>query len=197
MAKTTHYPSFDVLNQADHWDPHTRKIVHSRLIREHGYRFLTLPEAEVLRVMCALLAGDNRGEIIQYVLSHIDHKLHANIGEGERLPHLPEEPALVRSGAAAMDQTALLRYQLPYHQLKPEEQRVMLLELGEGLLKPNHVWPVPQQAFFTKMLLLTLDAYYSHPTVWSEMGYGGPAYPRGYIRTGIGQLDPWEAKRET
>ncbi|WP_369127188.1 hypothetical protein [Paenibacillus antri] len=40
---------------------------------------------------------------------------------------------------------------------------------------------------------MTLEAYYSHPAVWSEIGYGGPAYPRGYVRTQLGQLDPWEA----
>ncbi|KQX56587.1 hypothetical protein ASD40_04085 [Paenibacillus sp. Root444D2] len=30
--------------------------------------------------------------------------------------------------------------------------------------------------------------------VWSEIGYAGPAYPRGYVRTQLGQLDPWEAQ---
>lgn len=37
---------------------------------------------------------------------------------------------------------------------------------------------------------------YPHPRVWSEIGYAGPAYPRGYVRTQLGQLDPWEAKAE-
>jgi len=32
--------------------------------------------------------------------------------------------------------------------------------------------------------------------VWSEMGYGGPAYPRGYYRIEAGVTDPWEAKAE-
>ena len=31
-----------------------------------------------------------------------------------------------------------------------------------------------------------LGAFYSHPWAWNEIGFGGPAYPRGYIRMGVG-----------
>jgi hypothetical protein len=37
-----------------------------------------------------------------------------------------------------------------------------------------------------------LAAFYSHPWAWNEIGYGGPAYPRGFARLGIGQNEPWE-----
>jgi hypothetical protein len=37
-----------------------------------------------------------------------------------------------------------------------------------------------------------LSAFYSHPWAWSEIGFGGPAYPRGYARMGIGQRESWE-----
>ena len=36
-------------------------------------------------------------------------------------------------------------------------------------------------------------AYYAHPTAWSEIGWGGPASPRGYVRLDIDERDPWEA----
>ncbi len=29
-----------------------------------------------------------------------------------------------------------------------------------------------------------LSEFYSHPWAWNEIGYGGPAYPRGYMRLG-------------
>jgi len=29
-----------------------------------------------------------------------------------------------------------------------------------------------------------LAAFYSHPWAWNEIGFGGPAYPRGYMRLG-------------
>ncbi len=31
-----------------------------------------------------------------------------------------------------------------------------------------------------------LSAFYSHPWAWNEIGFGGPAYPRGYARLGVG-----------
>jgi hypothetical protein len=38
--------------------------------------------------------------------------------------------------------------------------------------------------------------FYAHPWAWNEIGFGGPAYPRGYIRLGIGHREPWEAPPE-
>ena len=37
-----------------------------------------------------------------------------------------------------------------------------------------------------------LSAFYSHPWAWNEIGFGGPAYPRGYSRMGVGQRESWE-----
>ena len=32
-----------------------------------------------------------------------------------------------------------------------------------------------------------------HPTAWNEIGFGGPASPRGYVRMDFDRRDPWEA----
>jgi hypothetical protein len=37
-----------------------------------------------------------------------------------------------------------------------------------------------------------VTAYYSHPWAWDEIGFGGPAYPRGYMRIENGLPEPWE-----
>ncbi len=42
---------------------------------------------------------------------------------------------------------------------------------------------------------VTLACFYSHPWAWNEIGFGGPAYPRGYSRFGSPELQP--AERET
>jgi hypothetical protein len=39
---------------------------------------------------------------------------------------------------------------------------------------------------------MLLAAFYSHPWAWNEIGFGGPAYPRGYARLGVGQRETWE-----
>jgi hypothetical protein len=35
-------------------------------------------------------------------------------------------------------------------------------------------------------------AFYAHPYAWNEIGFGGPAYPRGYKNLGIDRREPWE-----
>ena len=36
---------------------------------------------------------------------------------------------------------------------------------------------------FTVVMRAVLAAFCSHPWAWNEIGFGGPAYPRGYMRT--------------
>ena len=43
-----------------------------------------------------------------------------------------------------------------------------------------------------------LAGFYSHPWAWNEIGFGGPAYPRGYMRTGpTSVLEPFETPGAT
>ena len=39
---------------------------------------------------------------------------------------------------------------------------------------------------WTVVMRAVLSAFYSHPWAWNEIGFGGPAYPRGYMRLGRG-----------
>jgi hypothetical protein len=41
-----------------------------------------------------------------------------------------------------------------------------------------------------------LSEFYSHPWAWNEIGFGGPAYPRGYMRLQPGKpgREPYEAE---
>jgi hypothetical protein len=193
--KQSAYPTYDVMEQQEHWDDHTRSIVNARLEREHGYRFLTAEEAETLRAWCPLLVDDTRGDIIQYVLCHIDETLHQAKGEGQRKAGVPPERQLLRSGLKAMEEAAMQAHGRSFFHLDEETRKKLLSDLSEASAEPVSAWlGVPQKELFAKVLEMTVESYYSHPTVWSEIGYGGPAYPRGYVRTGIGQLDPWEAK---
>ena len=43
---------------------------------------------------------------------------------------------------------------------------------------------------------MILAAFYSHPWAWNEIGFGGPAYPQGYMRLGpVSTLEPHERAR--
>lgn len=196
MNKKTRYPSYNVMKEKEHWDRHTRQIVSSRLAGTDHYAFLTKTEVDLLTSVCSLLTGDNRKQIISYIISHIDQTLHSPVGEGQRKPNIPEGYVLVRLGLQAMNHSAREKFGCSFTRLTPDNQRQFLTSLHQEQALTENWNLVPQKELFKKLLKLTLEAYYSHPTVWSEIGYGGPAYPRGYVRTQLGQLDPWEAQPE-
>jgi hypothetical protein len=41
-----------------------------------------------------------------------------------------------------------------------------------------------------------IEGYYAHPYAWDEVGFGGPAYPRGYMRLEGGKPEPWEVEEQ-
>ncbi|ALS24405.1 MULTISPECIES: gluconate 2-dehydrogenase subunit 3 family protein [Paenibacillus] len=194
MKRLTRYPSYNVMNEQHEWDEHTRKIVNSRLQTFGGHTFLTTVEAEMLRAWCSLLMDDARPEIIQFVLGHIDRSL-ASGEESQRKPGIPPVQELVRQGLQALEAACQSIHTKLFFHLEEKQKKQLMEEVSQGEAVPHEVWrDVPQQVFFQKLLSLSIEAYYSHPEIWSEIGFGGPAYPRGYAR--MEHLDPWEAKEE-
>ncbi len=63
-----------------------------------------------------------------------------------------------------------------------------------GELKAPQWGELRPDVFFKKRMARDVVlAYYAHPTAWSEIGWGGPASPRGYVRLDSNERDPWEA----
>jgi len=48
--------------------------------------------------------------------------------------------------------------------------------------------------FWVHILNDAIEAYYAHPYAWDEIGFGGPAYPRGYFALNHGAPEPWEPR---
>jgi len=197
MKRTSRYPFFDVMNEQTAWDNHTRAIVNSRTHPKGEHAFLTTVEAEMLRSWCSLLMDDARPEVIQHVIDHFDQTLVSG-QESQRKYGEPPLPQLIRDGLHALDQACQSMFTEHFFHLEAPRQLQIMTEISEGQAVPTEYWKsVPQTAFFQKMLSTTIDAYYSHPKIWSDIGHAGPAYPRGYIRMDLGQLDPWEPKEDT
>ena len=51
-------------------------------------------------------------------------------------------------------------------------------------LNAAHVW-----SLWTRY---ACTAFYAHPSVWDEIGFPGPAYPRGYKNPGVDAREPFE-----
>ncbi|MFD2169709.1 gluconate 2-dehydrogenase subunit 3 family protein [Tumebacillus lipolyticus] len=198
MDNRTNYPNYDVMDEQAHWDAHTRQIVQKRLATPGSFAKLTSEEVDAIRAMAALLVDDGRSFLLDYIVDHFNAKLISDSGEGQRQAGVPELHALLKQGLAALEALAQKRNASSYPALRPQLQLELLMELEDGTVKliaPNGD-QIPARAFFQKMLTETVSAYYSHPTVWSEIGYGGPAYPRGYVRSELGLTDPWEARKD-
>ncbi len=83
----------------------------------------------------------------------------------------------------------------PFKALDVETQVVLLKRIQKGDVKAELWSGLEAGDFFTSTLLReVVGIYYAHPAAWSEMGFGGPASPRGYVRMGLNEHDPWEAR---
>lgn len=198
LLPRTHYPGFDVMSQKDAWDPHTQSVVTKRLQVSPRYEFLTEHEARLIRAIAGHLLYEDRDEVLSFVVAHFDRQLHADRGEAERELNVPPQADLVGWGLAAFDALAKSLHGRPFLECGTQEQLDLIagLQRGEwhieGLAEHG---ALPQKALFKKLLGLAVEAHASHPAVWSEMGYAGPAYPRGYYRIERGLTDPWEPRR--
>ncbi|MGF7186285.1 hypothetical protein GGQ84_002381 [Desulfitispora alkaliphila] len=195
MEKKTHYPDFDVLSLKEEWDDNTREVVLKRLGPFPAKNFLSEDEEKLLRVICSHMVYDNRDDIFDWVLYFIDQRLHSEIGESHRKPNMPAEKNLIRLGLQAINKVTQIKNGKSFINIDVKEQFQILASLQLGKVFNMPEWKtVPQKDLFKKLQELIVGAYYSHPIIWSEIGYGGPAYPRGYYRLELGWADPWEPK---
>lgn len=108
---------------------------------------------------------------------------------------MPPMPIAWRNGLAAIDAEAVHRHAKRFTDLDAASCDELLHEVEIDAVNPQLWAGIPAQRFFTDILLKTVAGiYYSHPAAWSEIGFGGPASPRGYVRLGADQRDAWEAK---
>jgi hypothetical protein len=180
------YPDFDVLEQARHWDEATRKVVLERVEQVPPIRFFSPEEVPTLRAFCdTVLAQDSEPRIP--VLEMIDAKLHAGKRDGFRYAGMPDDGETWRLVARGLDAAA----GRPFAHATAQERLDICGAMSRGQLEWDFL---DCQKAWGVCLRGALGAFYSHPWAWNEIGFPGPAYPRGYARLGIGQSESWEAK---
>jgi hypothetical protein len=188
------YPNYNVLDEIDHWDEVTRRVVLERLENVPPIRFFTAVEAESLKAFCDIVTAQDEEPRIP-VLSYIDEKLHSGVGDGWQYFDLPGDGETWRRVARGLDDDAR-RMAFDSFAAMPVEAQVGVVhrfakgELGiEGLGNVSRAWKV--------VMRYVVQAFYSHPWAWNEIGFGGPAYPRGYGAFGsphLGERETWEAE---
>lgn len=193
----TPYEGYDVLQKRDSpsWDDTTREVVRKRLQEVPERCFLEAAEWETLEAVCSRLVAqpDRVGDPVP-IVPFIDERLHENRGDGYRYENMPDLRSSWRLGIAGVDKEAHLRHHKGFTELEPEEQDEILRAIQNEQVGGDLWEELPPKRFFTDTLLKTVvGIYYAHPAAWSEIGWGGPASPRGYVRRGLDEHDPWEA----
>lgn len=193
-----YYPTYRVLEQQAFWDEATRRVVLARVNDVPPLRFFDEAQARILEAVFArLLPQDDRSEQRKIpILPFVDERLHKGEGDGYRLEGMPPDPAAYRIGVRAIDLAAKEMFGRPFVELSVSEQELLLEDVRSGGSEcAIAAWgQLPPHRFFLVMLHDAAKVYYAHPWAWDEIGFGGPAYPRGYMRLERGEPEPWEGE---
>ncbi|CAN5816102.1 gluconate 2-dehydrogenase subunit 3 family protein [soil metagenome] len=196
----TPYPDYNVLDKWDSpsWNEQTREVVGRRLRDVPERRFFQPDEWATLEAVCSRIIPqpDRPGDPVP-IVPFIDQKLQENRGDGYRYENMPPMQEAWRLGIAGIEEESHKRFHARFTELSSTHQDEILRRVQEGEVEGD-VWKeLPPKRFFTSQLLNTVvGIYYLHPAAWSEIGYGGPASPRGYVRLGFDQRDAWEAEEK-
>lgn len=182
------FPGYDVLAQAPRWDAVTQGVVLRRLGPPPSQRFFNLEEEAVCRsLLDRLLAQDAEPRVPVFEL--IDARLAQGETDGWHYDDMPTDDQAWRRSLAALDDDA--RHRRGGHRFA---------DLGRGAqhdvleaVRTGSEWHrLPAARVWGLWLRYALAAFYSHPWSWNEIGFGGPAYPRGYENIGLDRREHWE-----
>ena len=191
------FPDYDVLAKRDtpSWNEATRSAIDRRLAVPREPRFFSSDEFATLEAVCDRILPQpaDRAEPVP-LAAYVDAKIFAGNLDGYRFDKLPPQGEAWRIGLAALDHEARARHGARFRDLSRADRDRILRAMQHGELEGDHWRDMPLKLFFMKRVVHDVtDAYYGHPTAWNEIGFGGPASPRGYVRMDKNRRDPWEA----
>jgi hypothetical protein len=186
---SSRFPGFDVLSQTGHWDAITTGVVLGRLGPRPALRFFTPAQEAVARPLLDVML-DQHAEPRVPVFEMIDQRLAELTTDGWHYEDLPPDPQAWARSLEALDRDALDQLGRGFAAAPVADQAALLsrfLELGDGRwhgMRADRVWSLWSR--------YACAAFYSHPWAWNEIGFSGPAYPRGYKNPGVNAREPFE-----
>ena len=192
------YPGYDVLAKRNtvSWNDQTRRAIDARMaLYPDAHAFFADDEWPTVLAICARIAPqpESRSHPAP-VAAMLDAKLNEDSGDGYRDSRLPRQEEAWRRAVAAFDAEARMRFGKRFAELDGADQDAILTAAQRGENASDAWGDMRSDLFFAKRLLHdVVSAYYAHPAAWNEIGFGGPASPRGYVRLNFDRRDPWEA----
>lgn len=195
-----YYPGFSTLSQQKYWDAETRRVVLKRVESTEPVKFFTAEEQRTMEAVIArILPQDDRTADRQIpILPDIDHRLAINRIDGYRFEDMPSDQEAYRIGLRALELMAQRLHGKRFDELGTMEQELLLKSLHDAdPAEAREEWAkMNVDRFWTMLVGDIASVYYAHPWAWDEIGFGGPAYPRGYMRLENGEPEPWEVREK-
>jgi hypothetical protein len=190
------FPGYNVLSKrwTPSWNHKTREVMNRRLALSNEPRFFTTEEYALVIAIAARIVPQPQHRPPVPIAALVDHQLDRDQADGYRHAGMPRLRDAWRQGLRALNAEAQQAHNAPFDQLRPADQDALLAHMQKGELWDSSWGDMPPAMFFkNRMATDIVHAYFAHPTAWSEIGWGGPASPRGYVRMGVNERDPWES----
>lgn len=195
-----YYPSFHTLDQRNFWDARTREVILDRVHNVPAIRFFTADETKLMEAICRhLMPQDDRAPEIRIpIVPWIDKRLYDDTHDGYRFESMPPDRDAYRLGLQAVEEASRTLHSAGFTEIGEGQQDELLALFHDGgaaAVDALH-GRMPVERFWMLLLQDCIDAYYAHPFAWDEIGFGGPAYPRAYMRLERGEAEPWETDEQ-
>ncbi len=181
------FPGYDVLAQAPHWDQVTAGVVLGRLGPTAPPRWFSAAEEAVARPLLDRLVGQDDDPKVP-VFSLVDSRLADGRTDGWRHDDMPPDGEAWKRSVGHLEDDARAAHGLAFGQVDLVDQRRLLEAIRSG----DRWHGLPAGRVWNLWMRYAMTAFYAHPWAWNEIGFGGPAYPRGYLNLSRGGREHWE-----
>lgn len=186
------YPGFDVLDNVDAWDDVTAGVVLGRLALPADLAFFSRAEVAVAGPLLDLLLAQDADPRVP-VVALIDVRLATGETDGWHYDEMPEDAQAWRDTLRFLDDDARAGQRGCGFADLPGEEQAGLVQAVQDLSTEGSTWHGwPAMHVWSLWTRYACTAFYSHPWAWNEIGFPGPAYPRGYLNLGVNSREHGE-----
>ena len=189
------YPGYDAMSKRDgpSWNDKTREVIDARLNVPDRPSFFSDVEWRALKALCACVMPQPERRFLAPLAAYVDRAMSQGKTKGYRFAGMPQPGDAWKRGLAALDEVAKREYGRVFALLTTADQNALLARMADGSFEAEAMRGMPSKTFWTSHVLHdVVGAYYAHPGAWSEIGWPGPASPRGYVRLRLDRRDAWE-----
>lgn len=183
------FPGFDVLDEVERWDAVTAGVVLARLAPPPELSVFTRAEQATAEALCDQLLAQHEEPRIP-VASMIDVRLAMGETDGWHYADLPPDVEAWQQSLAFLDDDARDIGGDSFAQLSLGDQAGVVQAVRDFESDKWHGFPAKQ--VWSLWTRYACAAFYSHPWAWNEIGFPGPAFPRGYKNLGLDSREGFE-----